>query len=76
MDTGIGFVSAGSVLVHRSHPRTSSITICTTKPDKYDRYLADVFLKGPDGEVYLNNELLANGRAVRKDGGYSPADWE
>jgi len=26
--------------------------------------------------AYLNNELLANGHAVRKDGGYTPADWE
>jgi endonuclease YncB( thermonuclease family) len=51
------------------------VTITTTKPDKYDRYLADVFLKTPDGEVYLNNELLRHGHAVRK-GEYAPADWE
>ncbi len=54
---------------------TTAVTICTTKPDKYDRYLADVFLTTADGEVYLNNELLRHGHAVRK-GDYSPADWE
>lgn len=40
------------------------------KPDKYDRYLADVFL-AQDGEpVYLNNALLAAGHAVVKK------EWE
>jgi endonuclease YncB( thermonuclease family) len=72
--------------------RTGSVIICTTKPDKYDRYLADVFLTiadsstdstgsrpagaGQGEEVYLNNALLAHGHAGRKDGGYAPADWE
>jgi endonuclease YncB( thermonuclease family) len=53
---------------------TTAVTICTTKPDKYDRYLADVFLTTAAGEVYLNNELLRHGHAVRK-GDYTPADW-
>jgi hypothetical protein len=47
-------------------PKTTAITINTTKPDKYDRYLADVFLAGfadqklraesPEAqdEIYLN----------------------
>lgn len=74
MDTPEG--QAAKTGVESLVARASSVTICTTKPDKYDRYLADVFLNGPDGEVYLNNELLANGHAVRKDGGYTPADWE
>ncbi|MCW5549814.1 MAG: thermonuclease family protein [Opitutaceae bacterium] len=51
------------------------VTICTTKPDKYDRYLADVFLTTTAGEVYLNNELLKTGHAVRK-GDYAPTDWD
>ena len=62
--------------------RTSAVTIRTSKPDKYDRYLADVFLKvtgenepepGED-EVFLNNALLENGQAVRKDA-WEFADW-
>ncbi|MBP6506319.1 MAG: thermonuclease family protein [Opitutaceae bacterium] len=51
--------------------QAESVTICTTKPDKYDRYLADVFLTlGDSREVFLNNELLANGHAVPK------REWE
>jgi endonuclease YncB( thermonuclease family) len=56
------------------------VVISTTKPDKYDRYLADVFLRPavsdklkakslePKAEVFLNNALLENGHAVRYDG--------
>jgi endonuclease YncB( thermonuclease family) len=53
-----------------------SATIYTSKPDKYDRYLADVFLAGPSGpssadpataEIFLNNHLLEHGFAERKD---------
>ena len=51
------------------------MTINTTKPDKYDRYLADVFLTTEAGEVYLNNALLDNGQAVRKDA-WEFGDWE
>lgn len=54
----------------------TDVTIYTTKPDKYDRYLADAFLAQPDGEpAFLNNELLKIGHAVRKDE-YSLQDWE
>ncbi|MBP9913812.1 MAG: thermonuclease family protein [Opitutaceae bacterium] len=61
--------------------RTTAVTINTTKPDKYDRYLADVFLIGPFSEaspleeIYLNNALLENGQAVRKDA-WEFGDWE
>lgn len=55
--------------------KTVSVTICTTKPDKYDRYLADVFFVVGDDTVYLNNTLLTEGHAVRKNE-YAPADWE
>jgi endonuclease YncB( thermonuclease family) len=66
--------------------RAAAVTICTTKPDKYDRYLSDVFLApaaGENGEngggngagIFLNNALLENGHAVRKDT-YSLRDWD
>ncbi|MDD5226084.1 MAG: thermonuclease family protein, partial [Candidatus Omnitrophica bacterium] len=53
-----------------------SVLIKTSKSDKYDRYLADVFvpsssLRAPEGQsnpedyLYLNNELLEKGHAVR-----------
>ncbi len=49
----------------------AALTICTTKPDKYDRYLADVFVdRAGGGEAYLNNALLESGHAVVK------RDWE
>ncbi len=48
-------------------PAGTAVTVCTTKPDKYDRYLADVFVEAKEGEpVYLNNALLAAGHAVVK----------
>jgi endonuclease YncB( thermonuclease family) len=47
--------------------KTTAVVINTTKPDKYDRYLADVFLATDTGEIFLNNALLENGQAVRKD---------
>jgi endonuclease YncB( thermonuclease family) len=44
--------------------RAVKVTVTTTKPDKYDRYLSDVFLGMADGsELFLNNELLAAGHA-------------
>ncbi len=64
-----------------------SITINTTKPDKYDRYLADVFLEGDfsqlsalnsqssEAPLFLNNALLGNGQATRKDA-WEFGDWE
>ena len=54
-------------LVNSAH----SLTISTTKPDKYDRYLADVFIKTAAGEeIFLNNTLLQAGHAVTKK------EWE
>ena len=55
--------------------KTTAVTINTTKPDKYDRYLADVFLTTDSGEMFLNNTLLENGQAVRKDK-WEFGDWE
>jgi endonuclease YncB( thermonuclease family) len=45
------------------------VVVGTTKPDKYDRYLADVFVGQPKAELFLNNALLEAGHAVRYDGG-------
>ena len=71
--------------------RATAVTICTTKPDKYDRYLSDVFLDLPESSVsqpsalnsqlatgsglFLNNALLESGHAVRKDD-FSIEDWD
>ncbi len=68
----------------------TDVWLTTTKPDKYDRYLADVFLQVPatalativgeppsadGGWVFLNNLLLAHGHADRYDGAM-PAEWK
>ncbi len=59
------------------------VIVSTTKPDKYGRSLADVFVGrsglkaergassagASDAEVFLNNALLENGHAARYDGG-------
>lgn len=56
--------------------QSQSITITTTKTDKWDRYLSDVFLEMKEGEViYLNNHLLENGHAFRSDR-VRLDDWE
>lgn len=53
----------------------AAVTICTTKPDKYDRYLADVFLEQAGEPVFLNNALLAAGHAtLKKEWEFS--DWD
>jgi micrococcal nuclease len=75
---------AAKLFVEALLTESKGVIICTTKPDKYDRYLADTFLTAGDSstgsgqadEIYLNNELLRHGHAVRKGGGYTPADWE
>ncbi len=56
--------------------RNKRILITTTKPDKWDRYLSDVFLISESGEeLYLNNLLLENGHArIKTD--WSLEDWE
>ncbi|MBP9913617.1 MAG: thermonuclease family protein [Opitutaceae bacterium] len=74
MNTAAG--QAAKRFVDSLMAQTESVTICTTKPDKYDRYLADVFLETKEGEtVFLNNALLANGHAVVKRA-WEFSDWE
>lgn len=52
------------------------ILITTTKPDKWDRYLTDVFLTSSHGEtLYLNNLLIEKGHARLKTD-WSLNDWE
>jgi len=72
MDTAEG--KAAKRFVESLIARTTAVTICTTKPDKYDRYLADVFLTTGDGELFLNNALLENGHAVVKRA-WEFSDW-
>ncbi|MBI3314110.1 MAG: thermonuclease family protein, partial [Candidatus Omnitrophica bacterium] len=56
--------------------KAQSVTVTTTKPDKYHRYLSDVYLKMPDGaEIFLNHHLLQTGRAVRM-AKIPPSEWE
>ncbi len=64
-------------------PAGTAVVVSTTKPDKYDRYLADVFIGATSGgeagatmeAVFLNNALLEHGHAVRKDA-WEFRDWE
>ena len=54
----------------------TSVAVTTTKPDKYDRYLADLFYrpgKGAGEDVlgngrFLNRELLRKGYARKENG--------
>jgi endonuclease YncB( thermonuclease family) len=39
---------------------TSAILIRTTKSDKYDRYLADIFIR----DLYVNQDLVKQGHAT------------
>ncbi|HUR59930.1 MAG TPA: DUF1016 N-terminal domain-containing protein, partial [Opitutaceae bacterium] len=64
-------------------PVDTAVVISTTKPDKYDRYLADVFVglaggegrvAGAETEIFLNNVLLEQGYAERKDA-WEFGDW-
>ncbi|MBI4710958.1 MAG: thermonuclease family protein [Candidatus Omnitrophica bacterium] len=46
--------------------QADEIILTSSRSDKYDRYLADVFYTDKDGkEQYLNNLLLEAGLAVK-----------
>ena len=67
---------AAKRFVDQLFARGRAVVFCTTKPDKYDRYLADVFITDAEGdEVFLNQALLDAGHAAVKRE-WSPADWE
>ena len=73
MDTVAGKAARRFTQERVDHAR--GVILTTTKPDKYDRYLADVFLEADSGEaVFLNNALLEHGHAVRSDGS-AAGDW-
>lgn len=66
---------AAKKFVEELSGRAVKITVTTTKPDKFDRYLSDIFLLQKDGAwLFLNNELLKNGHA-RLYGDPQPEDW-
>ena len=49
--------------------QTDKIVLTSSRSDKYDRYLADVYYTDAKGnEAFLNNLLLENGYAVRMRG--------
>lgn len=73
MDTVAG--KAAKRYVENLVAQAETVIVSTTKPDKYDRYLADVFLVEKDETVFLNNALLTGRHAVRKND-YVPADWD
>ena len=53
----------------------SKVLITTTKPDKYDRYLTDLYAASESGkEIFLNQLLLERGLAELKSD-YSSRDW-
>jgi micrococcal nuclease len=76
MDTAVG--RAAKHFVQALVDPAQSLVVTTTKPDKYDRYLADIHIQtvagSESGEIFLNNMLLENGHAVRSDGS-APSDW-
>ena len=82
---------AAKRFVEKLMKQAVKIVVTTTKPDKWDRYLADIFLTMPDParsksagegshgaagkEIFLNNLLLEKGCAVPKDD-FRLNDWE
>jgi endonuclease YncB( thermonuclease family) len=74
MDTPEG--KAAKRFVEGQMHEAVALTISTTKPDKWDRYLCDIFLTLPNAEqIFLNNQLLKCGHARRYDT-VAPAVWE
>jgi endonuclease YncB( thermonuclease family) len=64
MDTAEG--KAAKKFVENVLEGLESVTLKTVKPDKYDRYLGDVFYLDKAGkQQYLNNQLIESGHAVR-----------
>lgn len=67
---------AAKAFVQDLFKRAVKLTVTTTKPDKFDRYLSDIFLTLEDGtEIFLNNELLKKGYARRYEDP-KPEDWD
>lgn len=66
---------AATRFVEAQFAAASRIVITSTKPDKWDRYLSDIYLTIAGTEVFLNNALLTHGHARRYDD-VSLEDWE
>lgn len=58
-------------LIEAECAKVSEIIVTTTKPDKYDRYLSDLWI----GETNLNKLLLSKGLARLKTE-ISEPDWD
>jgi endonuclease YncB( thermonuclease family) len=58
---------AAKVFVQAHLKQEDWIVVRTSRSDKYDRYLADVFIPFASEEIYLNNFLLKQGHAARMD---------
>lgn len=57
---------AREFLVEKLMKTKTPVLIRTVKSDKYDRYLADVFISLPGGDLfYLNQALIEEGLAIR-----------
>lgn len=51
------------------------VFLTTEKPDKYDRYLSDIFFERRGRTIHLNQLLLDRGLA-RVQTAFPPADWD
>ncbi len=65
MDTPEGVAARNFVLSYIK--QADRIIVRSSRPEKYDRYLADVFIPQKDSleDIFLNNLLLQTGHAVR-----------
>ncbi|MGQ0644125.1 MAG: DUF1016 N-terminal domain-containing protein [Elusimicrobiota bacterium] len=58
---------AAKAFVEKELCKPPRILLTSTRSDKYDRYLADVFYESQGQEKYLNQELLDKGHAGRME---------
>ena len=56
---------AAKEFIEKELKHNSEVVITTSKSDKYDRYLVDIFYETKSGEKFLNNQLLEEGLASR-----------
>lgn len=63
LDTRLGKRAADFVTTQLKE--VSEIILCSSKHDIFDRYLADVFIPAPNGDIYLNQLLLDKGFGSR-----------
>ena len=56
--------------------QSKSIVVTTTKPDKFSRYLTDLFLTLPTGAKMCLNKYLLDHRLARPYDAVTPEDWD